>query len=74
MCLTRYDIRYILDFLIDLFDQGLQCNTVGSYRTAIFAFYNPIEGAKIGNHPRVSLYGKCPNAEFFLVRIFLYSD
>ena len=74
MCLTRYDIRYILDFLIDLFDQGLQCNIIGSYRTAIFAFYNPIEGKKVGNHPRVSLYGKCPNTEFFLVRIFLYSD
>ena len=54
MFLTRCEIRYVLDFSIDLFDKGFQCSTIRLYRRAISAFYDPIEGRKICDHPRVS--------------------
>ena len=51
---TACDISYVLDYLANLFEQGLQYSTIGSHRSAISAFHNPIDGVKIGENPRVS--------------------
>ena len=50
----RSPISCILDFLADRFKRGLEYNTVGSYKSAISAFHDPIDGQKLGEHPGVS--------------------
>jgi len=47
-------VNYILDFLSDSFTNGLQHSTIAGYRSAISAYYSPIDGLKVGNHPRVT--------------------
>ena len=54
ICPTRCDITNILDYLAELFETGLEYSTIGSHRSAISAFHDPIENKKIGEHPRVS--------------------
>jgi len=51
---VRCSVNHMLDFLSDAFDQGLSHSTISGYRSAISAFHSPIEGLKVGNHPRVS--------------------
>ena len=51
---TRSNINYILDFLAELFEKGLEYRTIGSHRPAISAFHDPIGNIRVGNHPRVS--------------------
>ena len=54
MCPTRCAISYVLDFLVELFDEGCQYNImIGLHRSALLAFHDSIKRAKIGNHPRV---------------------
>jgi len=47
-------VNYILDFLSDSFTNGLQHSTIAGYRSAISAYHSPIDGLKVGNHPRVT--------------------
>ena len=51
---TRCALALILDFLAELYEDGLAHNTIAGYRSAISAFHEPIEGQKVGDHPRVS--------------------
>ena len=51
---TRSNINYVLDFLAELFEKGLEYRTTGTHRSAISAFHDPIENIQVGNHPRVS--------------------
>ena len=51
---TRSNINYVLDFLAELFEKGLEYRTIGTHRSAISAFHDPIENIRVGNHPRVS--------------------
>ena len=46
ICSTECDIDKILDYLVELFDVGLQCNTTRSYTSAILAFHDPTKGYK----------------------------
>ena len=47
-------LKDVLNFLAELFGQGLASRTIGTYRSAISAFHCPIEGVTVGKHPKVS--------------------
>ena len=47
------DLSHVLDFLASLFDEGLEYNTICSYRSAISAYHAPIEGVVIGKQPLI---------------------
>ena len=47
-------LNFILDFLAELFDKGLQYNTICTYRSAISAYHNPVEGKPVGQNSRIS--------------------
>ena len=47
-------ISPIADFLLDLFDQGKQVNSVSNYKSALSVTLPPIEGHSVGNHPLIS--------------------
>ena len=51
---TRSNIDYALEFLAELFEKGLEYRTIGTHRSAISAFHDPIENIRVGSHPRVS--------------------
>lgn len=51
---VRCPITDIIEFLSVMFKKGFLYNTVAGYRSAISAFHIPINGQKIGEHPRVS--------------------
>ena len=44
----------ILQFLTEKFHEGREYDAIAGYRSAISAFYNPIDGYKVGDNPRVS--------------------
>ena len=39
--------------MTELFDEGHQYNTIGLLRSSLLAFHDPIQDAKIGDHPRI---------------------
>ena len=41
--LTRSNVNDVLDFWGELFEKGLKNRTVGTYRSVISAFHDPIE-------------------------------
>ncbi|MEO0683599.1 MAG: tyrosine-type recombinase/integrase [Cyanobacteria bacterium J06649_11] len=43
-----------MDFLSELFASGLGYSSIGSTRSAISAYHDPIDGISVGEHPRVS--------------------
>ena len=47
-------IQAVLDFLAELFDQGLAYRTIGCYRSAISAYHAGINGISVGKHPKVT--------------------
>ena len=47
------NINEILDYLTDLYKQGLQYRTINNHRSAISAFHEHIQGRPVGEHPRV---------------------
>ena len=51
---TRSNINYVLDFLAELFKKGLEYRAIGTHRSTIFAFHDPFENIRAGNHSRVS--------------------
>ena len=40
-------MRYDLDLLAELFDEGCQYNTIGLHRSALLTFHDSIQGIKI---------------------------
>ena len=46
-------VHPFLDFIGDLFAEGLQYRTINSIRSAVSMTHNPIEGVPIGQHPLV---------------------
>jgi hypothetical protein len=42
-----------LDFLAELFDQGLEYRTIGVIRSSISAYHETVDGQNIGDHPLV---------------------
>ena len=70
---VRCSIAEILNFLADLFDQGLQYNTIAGYRSAISAYHDPIDGSRVGSHPKVTTLmtgvfnERCPKPRFCFV-------
>ena len=46
-------IKSEVNFLAELFDSAFEFRTIGSYRSAISAFHQKIDGASIGEHPSV---------------------
>ena len=51
---TRSNVNYVLDFWGELFEKGLKNRTIGTYRSVISVFHDPIENIWVGNHPRIS--------------------
>ena len=47
------NINEILDYLTDLYKQGVQYRTINNHRSAISAFHEQIQGKPVGEHPRV---------------------
>ena len=47
------NINEILDYLTDLYKQGLQYRTINNHRSAISAFHEQIQGKPVEEHPRV---------------------
>ena len=54
ICSTRSNKNYVLDFLAELFEKELKYRAIGTHRSTIFAFHEPIENNRVGNHSRVS--------------------
>ena len=50
----RGDVNPVLEFLTEIFHDGLKYNTIAGYRSAISAYHDPIGPYKVGQHPRVS--------------------
>ena len=48
------DIRFFVNFLAELFDQGLQHRSISAIRSAVSMTHNQIEGTPIGQHPMVT--------------------
>ena len=44
----------MLHFLAEFFENGLEYRTIGTHRSVISVFHDPIGNIRIGNHPRVS--------------------
>ena len=53
ICPTVCDMNNILDNVLEFFASGLQYNTVGSHRSAILAFHDPIGDIKVEDRPRI---------------------
>ena len=51
---VRCNVNWILDFLVFLFESGYEYRTICTYRSAISALHNNIEGRPVGEHPQVS--------------------
>ena len=51
---TRSNMNYVLDFLAELFEKGLEYKTIGTHRSAISALYEPNKNFGVGNHPSAS--------------------
>ena len=47
------NINQILEFLSQLFQNGLQYRTINNYRSARSAFHDHIQGKPVGEHPRI---------------------
>ena len=47
-------VNHILNFLSSKFKEGLQHGAIAGYMFAISAYHLPIDGFKVGEHPRVS--------------------
>ena len=48
------DIKHFLDFLSELFEDGLQHRTINSIRSAVSMTHDRVEGVPIGQHPLVT--------------------
>ena len=48
------DIHFFLDFLAELFQQGLQYRTLNTIRSSVSMTHNQVEGVPIGQHPLVT--------------------
>ena len=48
------DIRFFVNFLAELFDQGLQHSSINVIRSAVSMTHDQIEGTPIGQHPLVT--------------------
>ena len=49
------NINKMLEFLSQLFQNGLQYRTINNYRSAISAFHEHIQGKPVGNSPEFAL-------------------
>ena len=48
------DLKFVLDFLAELFDKRLEYSTLNGYRSALSLYHVPIQGMKAGQHPLVT--------------------
>ena len=57
--LIHFAVIQILEFLSQLFQNRLQYRTIDSYRSAISAFHDHIQGKLVGGHPRICSLVAC---------------
>ena len=58
-------LNEVLDYLAKLFEDGLAYSSIGVCRSALSAYHDPIDGFRLGEHPKVSallagIYNKRP--------------
>ena len=53
--LFRCPLKFVLDYLSDLFEKGLAYRTINVHRTAISAYHEPLHGFPIGQSPLVTI-------------------
>ena len=53
---TNSTIKGVLDFLTNLFENGLQYRTIGVYRSAISAYHEVVGGKPIGQHQDICTF------------------
>ena len=46
-------VNCVLEFLSNLFSEGLEYKTINGYRSAVLAYHEKTEGIPIGQHPKV---------------------
>ena len=46
-------MSYILDYLASLFDDKKEYSCLNTHRSALSSFHDPIDGIKVGAHPKV---------------------
>ena len=76
-------LKYILEFLAELHQEGLAYNTLCGYRSVLSLYHNPIDGLSLGSHPLIwkllkgvfnlnpPLKKFCPEWEVSIVLVFL---
>ena len=47
-------VQHFLEFLVGLYDQGLQHRSLNSIRSAVSVTHKQVEGSPIGQHPLVN--------------------
>ncbi|CAH1242857.1 TNKS2 [Branchiostoma lanceolatum] len=55
---TASPLREVLEFLLSLYEKGLQYRTLNVYRSAISTTHLPVEGQPLGQHPLVKRFLK----------------
>ena len=50
----RCDVKWVINFLAGLFEEGYEYSSICSYRSAISAFHEKVEGRNVGEHPEIS--------------------
>ena len=48
------DVKFLVNFLAELFKQGLQHRSINTVRSAVSMTHNQVEGVPIGQHPLIS--------------------
>ena len=46
-------LNFVLDYLADLFAKDFEYRSINVHRSAISAYHEPIDGFKVGKHPKV---------------------
>ena len=49
-------LDYVLDFLAELFEEGLEYRTIGTHRCAISEFHDLFQNIRVGNHTKASVF------------------
>ena len=49
----RCDLKFILNYLAELFHMGYEYRTINCHRSAISAYHSPINSVPVGKHPRI---------------------
>ena len=61
------DLNCVLEFLSNLFSEGLEYRTINGYRSAISAYHEKAEGIPIGQYPKVCHSQRPPQPKYTVI-------